>query len=60
MKFYKIVALCYLIIVSSCNSPINDNKIEVEIKQFNFPVLKNKKDNPVLRICLNNHSFEKH
>jgi len=30
----------------------------IEIKQFNYPVLKDKKDNPVLRICIKDTGLE--
>ena len=52
MKIFKVSFLIFTCLLFSCNSKIVQSEL-VTLKQFNYPVLKGKKNNPILRICIN-------
>lgn len=57
----KIKSILIFLIVTILFSCYKEPKLSssIQLKQFNFPVLKGKKSNPVLRICINNTDLEK-
>ena len=51
MRVYKIVSLVILsLVLVSCSTTISESE-SINLKQFNYPVLKGKDNNPVLRVC---------
>lgn len=58
MKSYSsLILVLFLTLLSCSHKPISSNVIT--IKKFNYPVLKDKLNNPVLRICINADGLEK-
>ena len=57
MRIYKVLFLVIVCVLFSCNIKVIQSEL-VELKQFNYPVLKGKDNNPVLRICIKGDSLE--
>ena len=57
MRVFKILFLVFVGVLFSCNTKVIQSEL-IELKQFNYPVLKEKENNPVLRVCINSSGGE--
>ena len=58
MKNYNCLILVLFLTLFSCSQKPKSSNV-ITIKKFNYPVLKDKLNNPVLRICINADGLEK-
>ena len=58
MNLKLLIFIIFIDILFVCFKP-NDQKDFIHLKQFNYPILKGKENNPVLRICYVNNSNNK-